>query len=113
MRSIVSGGRLALVLCLAAYPATALAQADRMGGPMEFRSVDRPIPAVPFEDSMTSGRRPPVSATPPAPADVLKQIDKELGRTGTGSPAEGDFTHRSSPSCSSEPSDAQVQTTFK
>jgi len=66
------------------------AQADRMGGPVEFRSADRPIPAptVGSADSMSSDPSKSITIGPPAADDVLKQIDRELGRTGTRADAE-------------------------
>jgi hypothetical protein len=66
------------------------AQADRMGGPVEFRSADRPIPAPTLRsaDSASSDANRSLTIGPPAVDDVLKQIDRELGRTGTRADAE-------------------------
>ncbi len=61
------------------------AQTDRMGGPVEFRSADRPIPAPMLKstDSLSSDPSKSFTIGPPAADDVLKQIDRELGRTET------------------------------
>ena len=68
------------------------AQADRMGGPVEFRSADRPIPtpAVGSADSVSSDLSKSFTIGPPAADGVLKQIDRELGRTGMRTDAEAD-----------------------
>jgi len=96
LRQVAVGG---LWLIIGALPA--LAQADRIGGPVEFRSPDRPIPAPTLRsaDSASSDASRSLTIGPPAADDVLKQIDRELGRTGTradvedgrqGSPASTD-----------------------
>jgi hypothetical protein len=73
-------------LCLGVLAIPAYAQVDRLGGPAEFRSADRPIasPSLRFTElgSPDLGQLP---VQPPTPDDVLKQIDKELGQTGTKS----------------------------
>lgn len=78
----------ALWLIIGALPV--FAQADRMGGPVEFRSADRPIPAPTLRsaDSASSDASKSLTIGPPAANDVLKQIDRELGRTGTRADAE-------------------------
>jgi hypothetical protein len=87
VRRAAAGG---LWLSVVAYPA--LAQIDRIGGPVELRSADRPIPAptLPSGESVSSELRTFLPTSPPASDDVLKQIDKELGRTGTKSTPEVD-----------------------
>ena len=66
------------------------AQTDRTGGPVEFRSADRPIPPPMLRSADSGSSDPSKSFTmgPPAADDVLKQIDRELGRTGTKADAE-------------------------
>ena len=73
----------ALWLIIGALPV--FAQADRMGGPVEFRSADRPIPAPTLRsaDSASSDASKSLTIGPPAADDVLK-----LGRTGTRADAE-------------------------
>ncbi len=69
--------------------ATALAQFDRIGGSVEFRAPDLPIGAPPLRDPGAVGL--PADAKlldrmgPPSTGDVLKDLDKSLGRTGTKS----------------------------
>ena len=77
-----------LWLIIGALPV--FAQADKMGGPVEFRSADRPIPAPTLRstDSASSDVSRFLTIGPPAADDVLKQIDRELGRTGTRTDAE-------------------------
>jgi hypothetical protein len=82
-----------LWLSVVAYPA--FAQIDRIGGPVEFRSADRPIPA-PTLESVSSELRKSLPISPPAADEVLKQLDKELGRTGTKSTTEVDSARPSS-----------------
>jgi len=86
-----------LWLIVGALPA--LAQADRIGGPVEFRSPDRPIPAPTLRstDSGSSDASKSLTTGPPAADDVLKQIDRELGRTGTTADAEGSRQGSSAP----------------
>ena len=85
LRQAAGGG---LWLIIGALPV--FAQADRMGGPVEFRSADRPIPAPTLRsaDSASSDASKSLTIGPPAADDVLKQIDRELGRTGTRADAE-------------------------
>jgi hypothetical protein len=90
MRSMLrqaTGG--ALWLIMGALPV--FAQADRTGGPVEFRSADRPmpVPTLRSADSASSDLSKSLTIGPPAADDVLKQIDRELGRTGTRADAEG------------------------
>jgi hypothetical protein len=77
-------------LHVAALPV--LAQADRIGGPVEFRSADRPIsaPTLRFAESASPDMGKFLPGNPPAADDVLRQIDKELGRTGTRSTSGAD-----------------------
>ena len=93
-----------LLLCIAVIPA--LAQVDRIGsGPVEFRSADRPIPAptLPSGDVTSSDMNKLFAAGAPASADILKEIDEALGRTGSGAPTDTDRARRAgSPSSSSE-----------
>jgi hypothetical protein len=89
MRSILrhaAGG--ALWLIIGALPV--FAQADRMGGPVEFRSADRPMPEPTLRsaDSESPNGSKSLTIGPPAADDVLKQIDRELGRIGTRADAE-------------------------
>jgi len=85
LRQAAVGG---LWLIIGAVPV--FAQADRMGGPVEFRSADRPIPEPTLRsaDSASSDAGKSFTIGPPAADDVLKQIDRELGRTGTRADAE-------------------------
>ena len=75
---------------LAATPV--FAQVDRISGSIDFRSPDRPIPMPslgPLEGIASDSSKLPTIG--PAAADqVLKRIDRELGRTATGAPADGD-----------------------
>jgi hypothetical protein len=98
--------------------ATALpvfAQADRMGGPVEFRSADRPIPAptLQFPESASSESSKLLSIGPSPADEVLKQIDKELGRTGVKSSADGDLGRPGSSARISEPRRGLEGNTFK
>lgn len=79
-----------LGLSLVAPPV--LAQIDRSGGPVEFRSADRPIstPTLRFAESASPDAGKSLSTSPPAPDDVLKQLDKELGQTATRSTSGAD-----------------------
>jgi hypothetical protein len=77
---------LAGCLSLIAVGLPALAQLDRIGGPVEFRSADQPIAAPTLRDPESVGL-PSDSAKvlgpgPLASDDVLKRIDTDLGRTG-------------------------------
>ena len=85
LRQAAAGGLWLLIGTLPVF-----AQTDRMGGPVEFRSADRPIPAPPLRsaDSASSDASRSFTIGPPAADDVLKQIDRELGRTGTRADAE-------------------------
>jgi hypothetical protein len=85
LRKAAGGG---LWLLIGALPV--FAQADRMGGPVEFRSADLPIPAPTLRsaDSGSSDASKSLTIGPPAADDVLKQIDRELGRTETRADAE-------------------------
>jgi len=85
LRQAAAGG---LWLIIGTLPV--FAQADRMGGPVEFRSADRPIPAPMLRSADSGSFDPSKSFTigPPPADDVLKQIDRELGRTGTRADAE-------------------------
>jgi hypothetical protein len=76
-----------------------LAQADRLGGPVEFRSADRPIsaPTLRFAESASPDMGKVLPVNPPAADDVLRQIDKELGRTGTRSTSGADHGTLGSP----------------
>jgi hypothetical protein len=76
-----------------------LAQADRIGGPVEFRSADRPIsaPTLRFAESASPDLGRFLPGSPPAADDVLRQIDKELGRTGTRSTSGADQSTLGSP----------------
>lgn len=90
-------GCLGLGLSLVADPVWA--QADRIGGPVEFRSADRPIstPTLRFAESASSDVGKSLPTSPPTPDDVLKQIDKELGRSGTRSTTGADLGSLGSP----------------
>ena len=84
-------------LALAAMPASA--QLDSIGGAVEFRASDRPISAPTLralDESKSSDLNRLLSTG--VPADVLKRIDKELGRTGTGPKAGADVGRRESTS---------------
>jgi len=85
LRQAAAGG---LWLIIGTLPV--FAQTDRMGGPVEFRSADRPIPAPTLKSADSASSDPSKSFTigPPAADDVLKQIDRELGRTGTRADAD-------------------------
>ena len=85
MQSTVQSG-LACWLLLSAAVLPAAAQSDRFGGPVGFRSPDRPI-SVPTlrlpeaaglsSDKLSSSSTMGMSA----PENALTQLDKELGRT--------------------------------
>jgi hypothetical protein len=64
-----------------------LAQVDSLGGAAGFRSADGPIsaPSLRSAESASPDTGKSLASNPPAPEAVLKQIDKELGRTGTRS----------------------------
>ena len=82
-----------LWLILAVVPAPA--QLDRIGAAVEFRAPDRPIPAPTLGavgESKSSDLNRLLSTG--VPTDVLKRIDGELSRTGTGAAPEADV-HRS------------------
>jgi len=100
-------------LSVAALPA--FAQADRMGGPIEFRSVDRPIPSptLQFPESTSFELRRFLLPGLPSPDEVLKQIDKDLGRTGVKSSVDGDVGRPGSSAMMSEPRRGLEGTTFK
>jgi hypothetical protein len=71
----------------------ASAQTDGIGGLSEFRSPDRPIagPTLPSLDGSKSSDVSRLLPTgPPTPADVLKRIDSDFARTGTGFTSEAD-----------------------
>jgi hypothetical protein len=91
-----------LWLSVVAFPASA--QVDRIGGPVEFRSADRPIgaPTLRFAESGSPDTGISLPASPPAPDDVLKQIDKELGQTGTKSTTGADRGTLGSPETADE-----------
>jgi hypothetical protein len=77
-------------LGLVAFPA--FAQVGQMSGPVEFRSADRPItaPALRFSDSVSPDSAKLFALDPPSPADLLKEVDNQLGRAGTRSTSEQD-----------------------
>jgi hypothetical protein len=113
MRSLVRRSAAGcLWLSVVGFPA--LAQVDRSGGPVEFRSADRPIsaPTLRFAESASPEVGKSLPAIPPAPDDVLKQIDKELGRTGTRSTTGADHGTFGSPEKADEKS-GLGNTTFK
>ena len=89
------------------------AQTDRMGGPAEFRSPDRPIPtpALKSVDPAAFDSSKSLTIGPPAADEVMKDIDRELGQTGTRSIA-GSGSSSLSPSESSNRRDGD-RTTFK
>jgi len=103
------------LLGIATIPA--LAQVERIGGgPVEFRSADRPIPAPTLSagDLTSSDPNTLFAAGSPAAADLLKKLDKELGRTGSSAPLDTDPGRRTgAPSAAETSSDTQAQTTFK
>jgi hypothetical protein len=72
-----------LAVSVAVVPVAA--QVDQIGGPVEFRSPDRPISAptlrVPESAGLPSDSGKLSSAGMPAPEEVLKRIDTALGRT--------------------------------
>ena len=77
----------------------AFAQLDRIGAAVEFRAPDRPIPAPTLGalgESKSSDLDKLLSTG--VPTDVLKRIDRELTRTGTGAWAEADVPRRDSTS---------------
>ena len=86
-----------LWLILAAMPASA--QLDRIGAAVEFRAPDRPIsaPVLGTLGESKSSDLNKLLATG-VPTDVLKRIDGELSRTGTGATAEADVGRRGSTS---------------
>lgn len=95
MRSLLQPAFAAIWLTLAVTPA--LAQLDRIGGAVEFRVPDRPIPAPTFgafDDTKSSDLNKLLSTG--VPTDALKGIDRELGRTSTGLPVEADVGRRES-----------------
>ncbi len=83
MQSTVQSGITCwLLLSVAVLPAAA--QSDRFGGPVEFRSPDRPIsvPTLRFPEAegLSSDKLSSTSGMS-APENVLTHLDKELGRT--------------------------------
>jgi hypothetical protein len=84
MQSTVQSGLTCwLLLSVAVLPVAA--QSDRFGGPVEFRSPDRPIsvPTLRFPESagLSLDRLSSTSTTGmSAPENVLKQLDMEMGR---------------------------------
>jgi hypothetical protein len=100
-------------LNVAALPV--FAQVDRIGGPVEFRSADRPIPTptLQFPESASSDSSKLHSIGLPPADEVLKQIDKELGRTGVKSSAEGDLGRPGSSARITEPRRGLEGSTFK
>lgn len=101
-------------LWLSVLASPALAQVDRIGGPVEFRSADRPVgaPTLRFAESGSPDMGISLPASPPAPDDVLKQIDKELGRASTGSITGADQATLGSPETADDIR-ARGKTTFK
>jgi hypothetical protein len=85
MQSTVQSGMTCwLLLSVAVLPVAA--QSDRFGGPVEFRSPDRPIsvPTLRFPEAagLSSDKLSSTSTTGmSAPENVLTHLDKELGRT--------------------------------
>lgn len=82
--TVQSGLTCCFLLSVAVLPAAA--QSDRFGGPVEFRSPDRPIsvPTLRFPEAagLSSDKLSSTSTTGmSAPENVLKQLDTELGRT--------------------------------
>lgn len=77
-----SGLTFCFLLSVAVLPAAA--QSDRFGGPVEFRSPDRPIsvPTLRFPEAagLSSDKLSSTSGMS-APENALKQLDMELGRT--------------------------------
>ena len=77
-----SGLTCCFLLSVAVLPAAA--QSDRFGGPVEFRSPDRPIsvPTLRFPEAagLSSDKLSSTSGMS-APENALKQLDMELGRT--------------------------------
>ena len=86
-----------LWLILAAMPASA--QLDRIGAAGEFRAPDRPIPA-PTLGGLGSSKSSDLNKllSTGVPTDVLKRIDGELSRTGTGATSGADVGRRDSTS---------------
>jgi len=83
------------ILSLIVGEGTALAQLDRIGGSVEFRAPDRPIAAPPLRDPQAVGlpsesSKFPDRMGPPSTDTVLRNLDKELGRTETRSTDEPD-----------------------
>lgn len=101
-----------LWLSVVAFPA--LAQVDRIGGSAESRSADRPVgaPTLRFAESGSPNLGASLPASPPTPDDVLKQIDKELGRTGTRSITGQDQATLGSPQ-DADDTRGRGKTTFK
>jgi hypothetical protein len=98
----VAGG----CLWLSVVASSALAQVDRIGGPVEFRSADRPIaaPTLRFAEPASPDLEKSLPASPPAPDDVIKQIDKELGKTGARATIGADYGTLGSPEKTDEQS---------
>lgn len=97
MRSRLGAVLAWLWLILGVMPASA--QLDRIGAAVEFRAPDRPISAPPLGalgESRSSDLNKLLSTG--VPTDVLKRIDGELSRTGTGPTAEADVGRRDSAS---------------
>jgi hypothetical protein len=91
------------------------AQADRMGGPIEFRSADRPIPSptLQFPESASSDVSKLLSMGLPAAEEVLKRIDKDLSRSGMPSSAEAELGRSGSSPRITEPGRGLEGSTFK
>src|SRR5690348_9783980 len=89
MRWLVRSGVVWISLTFSVMPASA--QLDRIGGPVEFRTPDRPI-SGPMLGGLDESKSSDLSKllSPGLPTDVLKQIDGELGRTPTRSIVETD-----------------------
>ena len=87
---------------LAASVMPASGQLDRIGGAVEFRAPDRPIPA-PTLGPLDAKSSDLTKLLPTGvPADALKQIDRELGRTSMSSTTEADIGRRDSTSKTGE-----------
>lgn len=82
MQSTVQSGMTCwLLLSVAVLPAAA--QSDRFGGPVEFRSPDRPIsvPTLRFPEAAGLSSDKLSTTGMSAPENVLTLLEKELGQT--------------------------------